>query len=329
MSSLHPAVALFSSQKALPVIPSCVHYAGSPKFIKKAFELQQRMNGAFDVVCDLEDGAARGGEANYLKDVLGLVRERGNAAGRVAVRPHDPSDVRFTDEVTVLFGEQLDLAFMTISKCTGAAQLRAVKKELSSIAAAAGRECPPLHVLIETPRALHEVWEIAAVPGVEALELGLLDFISEHNGAIPASAMRTPGQFEHPLIVRAKTEIASAALGNGVVPSHSITIDLRDAVLAESDARTARQRFGFLRMWSIHPAQIEPILRGMEPDFSDLAKACAIMTAAADASWAPIDYEGMLYDRASYRTYCTLLQQARQRGRELPPIIVERFFAEQ
>jgi citrate lyase subunit beta/citryl-CoA lyase len=39
--------------------------------------------------------------------------------------------------------------------------------------------------------------------------------------------MLSPGQFEHPLIVRAKCEIAAAALANGVVPSHNVTTELQ------------------------------------------------------------------------------------------------------
>jgi citrate lyase subunit beta/citryl-CoA lyase len=94
----------------------------------------------------------------------------------------------------------------------------------------------PAHVLIETYGALREVWEIAALPEVESLDFGLMDFVSGHHGAIPASAMRSPGQFEHPLIVRAKCEIAAAALANGVVPSHNVTTELRDLDFIRNDA---------------------------------------------------------------------------------------------
>ena len=45
----------------------------------------------------------------------------------------------------------------------------------------------PVHVLIETHGALREVWEIAALPGVESLDFGLMDFVSGHYGAIPVA----------------------------------------------------------------------------------------------------------------------------------------------
>jgi citrate lyase beta subunit len=48
--------------------------------------------------------------------------------------------------------------------------------------------------------------------------------------------MRSPGQFEHPLIVRAKCEISAAALANGAVPSHNVTTELRDLDFIRNDA---------------------------------------------------------------------------------------------
>ncbi len=86
----------------------------------------------------------------------------------------------------------------------------------------------PCHLLIETHGALVEEFELAALPGVESLSFGLMDFIVTHNGAIPDSAMRSPGQFDHPLVRRAKLEIAAACHAHGKVPSHNVTTEVRD-----------------------------------------------------------------------------------------------------
>jgi citrate lyase subunit beta/citryl-CoA lyase len=184
----------------------------------------------------------------------------------------------------------------------------------------------PVHVLIETPGALRDAWQIAALPEVESLDFGLMDYVSAHHGAIPSSAMRSPGQFDHPLVARAKCEIAAAALGNGVVPTHNVTTEFRDISVVAADARRARQEFGFLRMWSIHPNQIEPIVAAMRPDFAEVDDAGAILCAAADAAWGPIQIAGRLHDRASYRFYWELLQRAHATGTPLPEAIRTRFF---
>ena len=184
----------------------------------------------------------------------------------------------------------------------------------------------PVHVLIETPGALREAWQIAALPHVESIDFGLMDFVSSHHGAIPATAMVSPGQFEHPLVRRAKCEIAAAALGNGVVPTHNVTTEFRDPAVARDDARRARMEFGYLRMWSIHPAQIEPIVEAMRPDFSEVDLAATILVAAQDAAWGPTQQAGKLHDRASYRYYWELLLRAHATGMSIPPVALQRFF---
>ena len=77
----------------------------------------------------------------------------------------------------------------------------------------------PVHVLIETHGGLHDAWEIAAIDSVQVLDFGLMDFVSGHHGALHASNMRSPGQFEHPIIVHAKAQVVSAAeLGSETSP---------------------------------------------------------------------------------------------------------------
>ena len=55
--------------------------------------------------------------------------------------------------------------------------------------------------------------------------------------------------------------------------------------------------------------------------------AAAILVAAQDAAWGPIQHKGRLHDRASYRYYWELLQRARHTGMELPDEARQRFFA--
>jgi citrate lyase subunit beta/citryl-CoA lyase len=88
---------------------------------------------------------------------------------------------------------------------------------------------------------------------VQSLSFGLMDFVSAHGGAIPASAMASAGQFTHPLVVRAKLEIASACHAHGKVPSHCVVTEFSDMVAMQAAASRAAREFGYTRMWSIHP----------------------------------------------------------------------------
>jgi citrate lyase subunit beta/citryl-CoA lyase len=182
-------------------------------------------------------------------------------------------------------------------------------------------------VLIETHGALREVWEIAALPGVESLDFGLMDFVSGHHGAIPGSAMKSPGQFEHPLVARAKCEITAAALANGVVPSHNVTTELKDHRDDRNDARAP----GRVRLPAHveHPPQPDPAHRRSHAPglFRGRKAAAEILIAAQDKDWGPIQHEGRLHDRASYRYYWELLERAHVTGMEIGTAAKSRFFA--
>ena len=176
----------------------------------------------------------------------------------------------------------------------------------------------PLQVLIESPAAVHRAFDIAAHPRVQSLSFGLMDFVSAHGGAIPAAGMGAEGQFTHPLVVRAKLEIASAAHAFGKVPSHCVVTEFHDAEVLRRAARKAAREFGYTRMWSIHPSQIRPILAAFAPDEREVDAAAEILLAAAHAQWAPVSYRGSLHDRASYRHFWNVLERAHATGRALP-----------
>ena len=120
---------------------------------------------------------------------------------------------------------------------------------------------------------------------------------------------------------------SAAALANGVVPSHNVTTELRDSAVVRADALRARQEFGYLRMWSIHPSQLQPIVESMRPDFAEVADAVSILIAAQNAHWGPIQWNGKLHDRASYRYYWNLLLRAKATGMPLPADATTRFFS--
>ena len=325
----HPSDVLFPGEKPFPILPAVDHYAGSEKLMRKALQLQRELGPIFDITCDCEDGAHAGAEREHAEMVAALIMSADNVHGRLAARIHDITHPHWRHDLDILVGAAgTRLPFLTLPKPRSAEDVRTQIMALRETEARAGINTPiPVHVLIETLGALRDVWAIAALPGVESLDFGLMDFVSDHHGAIPGAAMKSPGQFEHPLVVRAKCEIATAALANGVVPAHNVTTELKDLAVIRHDAERARNEFGYLRMWSIHPNQIVPIIEAMRPDFSEVETATAILIAAQDKDWGPIAHEGRLHDRASYRYYWELLARAQATGMVLPAAAHARFFA--
>ena len=327
-----PRAALFDAAELTPALPVCDHYCGTELRMVKSLELQLRLGPVFDVTLDCEDGAPVGAEVEHATLISELVNSELNVHGRVGARGLPPDHPRFEAVLDVLVGRAGErLAYLMLPKPRDAA---ALERACDAVDAAARRHglarLLPLHALIETHGALRDVMRIAAHPRIESLSFGLMDFVSAHRGAIPLEAMTAQGQFEHPLVVRAKLEVSAACHAHGKTPSHCVVTEFRDTDALQAAARRAAAEFGYTRMWSIHPAQIEPIIEAFAPTAAEVDLAIEILCAAQDAHWAPIRHlQGgteRLHDRASYRYLWQVLERAHQTQQPLPAEVRLRFF---
>ena len=324
----HPRDILLGAQAGGAVLPVCDHYSGAPARMLKSLQLQAEMAqefGAcvFDVTLDCEDGAPVGAEAEHALLVAQLARDAAPGA-RVAARVHPVDHPAFANDMATIAGEAGHrLCHIMLPKVESVDDVLLAEKALQGTPGAH----LPLHVLIESPAAVHRAFDIAAHPRVQSLSFGLMDFVSAHGGAIPAAGMTSAGQFTHPLVVRAKLEISAACHANGKVPSHCVVTEFNDSVALQASARRAADEFGYTRMWSIHPAQIRPVLAAFAPSQGDIEIASKIIANAAQADWAPISFEGVLHDRASYRYFWQVLERAHHTGQALPAAVQAWFSA--
>jgi citrate lyase subunit beta/citryl-CoA lyase len=315
----HPRDILLGAQAQTGVLPVCDHYSGVEARMRKSLQLQAEMAqefGAcvFDVTLDCEDGAPVGGEADHAALVTELALNAAPGA-RVAVRVHPVDHPAFEADVAVIVGRAgARLCHVMIPKAESREDIERACRAID----AAGAPQLPVQALIESPAAVHRAFDIAAHPRLQSLSFGLMDFVSAHGGAIPSEGMGVQGQFTHPLVVRAKLEIASACHAHGKVPSHGVVTEFKDKQAFQAAATKAAREYGFTRMWSIHPDQIRPVLEAFAPTADDIETATRIIAAAERADWAPISHDGKLEDRASYRYYWQVLERAHQTGRQLP-----------
>ncbi len=299
--------------------------------MRKSLRLQGEMaeefgTCVFDVTLDCEDGAPVGGELEHAHMVAELALQAVHGVGpcdtvpRVAARVHAVDHPAFDSDVhTIVSRAGAALCHLMVPKVESRDDVQCVVAAVDRASGAGQRDLPlPLHVLVESPAAGHHSFDIAAHPRVQSLSFGLMDFVSAHGGAIPASAMGVQGQFSHPLVVRAKLEMASACHAHGKVPAHCVVTEFADTAVMETAARRAFQELGYTRMWSIHPAQIRAILAAAKPREDEVDAATHIIDTAARAQWAPISVNGRLHDRASYRYYWQVLERAHQTGLCLP-----------
>lgn len=312
----------------------------------KSLQLQAEMTeefGAcvFDVTLDCEDGAPVGGEDDHANMVVALANAAHAAPNlvakglrrRVGVRVHAVDHAEFAADVHTVVGLAGGaLSYLMVPKVESLADVECAVAAVDR-ATAPGAQPPPLHVLIESAAAAHRAFEIAAHPRVQSLSFGLMDFVSSHGGAIPSSAMgvraaddsSTLDQFHHPLVLRAKLDIASACHAYGKVPSHCVVTEFKDVAALRRAARSASRALGYTRMWSIHPDQIRPIVEALAPDADEVQLAAHIVQEAQRAEWAPISVQGTLHDRASYRYFWQVLERAHQTGRSLPAPVLSYF----
>ncbi len=326
----HPRNVLLGAQAGSVSLPVCDHYSGVEARMRKSLQLQVDMTQefgtcVFDVTLDCEDGAPVGGEAEHAALVTELALATTTAApnARIAVRVHPVDHPCFDADMAHIAGRAGQvLSHIMVPKVESVADVDRAQAALI----AAGAANLPLHVLIESPAAVHRAFDIAAHSRVQSISFGLMDFVSAHGGAIPADGMGIQGQFTHPLVLRAKLEIASACHAHGKVPSHCVVTEFKNPDAIRQAAQTAARELGYTRMWSIHPDQIRPILEAMAPSEAQIDQASEIILAAQAADWAPISYSGQLHDRASYRFFWQLIERAHQTGRRLVPEI-QTFFA--
>jgi citrate lyase subunit beta / citryl-CoA lyase len=328
----HPRAALFGVGDAAPALPVCDHYAGVEPRMRKSLALQAQIGPVFDVTLDCEDGAPVGGELEHAHLLAELVASPLNVHDRVGARLHPVHHPAFAREAEVLVrrcGHRL--AYLMLPKVRGLADVQLACDEIDHLSRARDlKRQIPLHALIETHGALAEVAAIAAHPRIESLSFGLLDFVAAHRGAIPQSATSATGQFEHPLVVRAKLEISAACHAHGKTPSHCVVTEFKQVALLEAAAARASRSFGYTRMWSIHPSQIQPIVDAFAPSAAEVDQATAILLAARGVDWAPISHPAgagaILHDRARYRYYWHVLELAHRTGQPLPTEVLQAFF---
>jgi citrate lyase subunit beta/citryl-CoA lyase len=253
----HPRNILLGAQAGSVQLPVCDHYSGVEARMRKSLQLQADMaqefgTCVFDVTLDCEDGAPVGGEAEHAALVTELALTTTAAApdARIAVRVHPVDHPSFDADMAHIAGRAgRVLTHIMVPKVETVADVDRAQAALIT----AGAAELPLHVLIESPAAVHRAFDIAAHPRVQSLSFGLMDFVSAHGGAIPADGMGIEGQFTHPLVLRAKLDIASACHAHGKVPSHCVVTEFKNPDAIRMAAQKAARELGYTRFWRPWP----------------------------------------------------------------------------
>ncbi|HEY6101179.1 MAG TPA: CoA ester lyase [Anaeromyxobacter sp.] len=221
------------------------------------------------LVLDLEDAVAPAAKEEARRLVLGTLAAGGFGHRELIVRvnglgtPWGKADL----EASARSGADAVL----LPKVESAGELRAAEKILE---AAGAPPHLPLWCLIETPRGVLAVAEIAAAtPRIACLVMGTSDLVKD------LRARHTPARSE---VLASLSLVLLAARANGLAAIDGVHLDLQDDAGFEEACRQGRD-LGFDGKTLIHPKTVDAANRIFAPSDDEVAAARRIIDAHAEA----------------------------------------------
>ena len=175
------------------------------------------------------------------------------------------------------------------------------KAEDASLLAQAGMAAPgkALLPLVETAAGLDSVQALAAVPGVQRLVFGSLDFQVDLGIEDDGDAL---------LLARSQLVLASR-LARLEAPVDGVTTSLDDPQALAADTARAR-RLGFGAKLCIHPRQVAGVNAGMSPSDTEIDWARRIVAAIQASGGAAVAVDGKMVDAPVLLRAQSLLRRA-------------------
>jgi (S)-citramalyl-CoA lyase len=232
-------------------------------------------SGADAVIVDLEDAVAPSAKA----------AARDNISSYALCADAKPIFVRINDATTEWFSD--DLALCARLACVRGVVLPKAESEAHTrLAANIGK---PVIPIIESARGVANLAAIAAVPGVQRLAFGTLDFMLDVGVVPDTSGARM-------VLDHVRCHIVLQSRLADIEPAwDGVHTDIADAAGLERAACKARES-GFAGLLCIHPAQISTVHRVFAPSPQEVEWAQRILQKAKDTGSAAFSMDGKMVD---------------------------------
>lgn len=248
-------------------------------------------SGADRVVMDLEDAVSPAAKAEARAQVaVALQSLPADERKRIVVRINDTSTAWFADDLAML-------------AAAGAVAVMLPKAEQADTLHLLRSRCPGIALLplVESARGVLAAQALAAVPGVDRLVFGTLDF------ALDLDLSGDPFGFDH-----AASQLALASRAAGIAsPVAGVTPEIADDDRLRADLARARAH-GFGAKLCIHPRQVPVLHAALLPSDSELDWARRVV-AATDGQPAAVQVDGRMVDRPVLQRAQALLARAARR----------------
>jgi citrate lyase subunit beta/citryl-CoA lyase len=255
-------------------------------------------SGADAVIIDLEDAVAPADKL-AARDALRTW---------LAQRPADaaPVVVRINAFGTPWHGDDFALC---AAPGVGAVMLPKAERADACNAIAALRADLRVIALIESAAGLAQVRTLAALPAVQRLAFGQLDF---------ALDLGLRGHDEDDLAVHRAEVVMASRLAGLPAPIDGVTTALDDDARLRADVLRAR-RLGFGAKLCIHPKQVAPAREALAPSEAELGWARRVVAAAGSAEGAAVAVDGAMVDAPVLQRARDLLDEAVAAGSGATP----------
>jgi citrate lyase subunit beta/citryl-CoA lyase len=256
-----------SGLKALPHAYLFVP-ADRPERIAKA-----RASGADAVIVDLEDAVAPEAKARAREALAALLDEAA------------PLVVRINAAGTPWFDDDLELC-----RHPGVAAVMLPKAEgIDAVCTVVETTYQDVLPIIESARGLHEMENIARVPGVIRLAFGSVDL------ALDLGIDCDPDGAEIELLAFRSQLVLASRLAALAAPVDGVSTAIHDPQRLQADAQRSR-RLGFGAKLCIHPQQVATVQAVFAPSPDRIAWARRVCEAFAAAGGAAVAVDGQMVD---------------------------------
>ena len=248
-----------------PVSPIFIP-ANKLDWIKKTFE-----KGADSIILDLEDSVSEN-EKVEARENLFLHLKENKYKGNLIVRVNPIDGDLGLEDIHKLNQPDLSIDAYMLPKIEDSIEISKLP-EINVIA------------LLETPRSINNISDIASQEKVKGLALG---------GADLSASLGSTMEWDSLLYSRSKIILESSI--HNLFSIDSPFMDIENLESLELESRKARS-IGFSGKAAIHPSQLDVINRSFLPSDTEIEEALKIIKAFRSSSSAVISFEGKMIDQ--------------------------------
>jgi len=262
-----------------------------------------------DSIClDLEDSVAPNRKTAARQTIQAALRELFFGKTEKLVRINPLGSGMDADDLKTVLPDHPD--GIVIPKVEERRALLGIIRQLEAAEIEYGWPVNSIRLLIgiETPRAILNLRELAALPRLDALIFGGEDF------AASIGATRTQSASE---LTYARQAVVVAAAAYGLQAIDIVNIDFKDIESLRQEA-AAGARLGYAGKQIIHPAQVDPVQTAFTPDeqaVSDARRLVEAFAAHQKGGAAVFAVEGKMIDMPLVRQAHNVLDRARAAGK--------------